>query len=503
MHGEKNIKFGVLISYFSIFVNLIISAVFTPFFLHSLGNQQYGLYTMGTSVVSFLNLTEFGLNSTLIYYISKHKSKEKKLAATYGLFICMFCAIALFILMLGSVICFFSEELFVVSTGADGYKQLKIIIMIMVVNLACTFFFQPFSAMVNAYEHFIYAQGINLLFIILKPVILIPFLLGGHKAITVALVYFVLSQIVNITNVIYAKYKIGFRVSFEFSILGKNFLKEVVKYSFFIFLSMIATQLNENVDNLILGITSGEIVVGVYSLGYQLSAYVSCVPNMLLTFLFPRIIKMVTDGAKKEELTESMVRVGRIQWLFLLLIVSGFVCFGRDFVRLWAGTGYEDVYWIVLALVVPAVISNTQGIGVLILQSKNKHKFKANISLILALVNVAISYPVGKQYGAIGCALCTGLVCIISTIAMNWYYTKMELDIKQYWKAFVKILSVSVPVWGIGWILNCLLPICSWMYLVIKIMIFVLFYCIYMGCVGVNQYEKALLKSYFLKGRRE
>ncbi|MBQ9876694.1 MAG: polysaccharide biosynthesis C-terminal domain-containing protein, partial [Campylobacter sp.] len=87
-----------------------------------------------------------------------------------------------------------------------------------------------------------------------------------------------------------------------------------------------------------------------------------------------------------------------------------------------------------------------QNLGISILQAKNKFKFKAIATFIMAFVNIAISIPLAKIYGSIGaaCGTATALV-VLNIIVMNLYYHyKIGLNMLKFWANIVKMFIISL-----------------------------------------------------------
>lgn len=76
----------------------------------------------------------------------------------------------------------------VVEGGTGELTKAGIIIIIMVVNLALTFTMTPYSSIITSYERFSFIKITNLIYTILKPVVMIPLLLWGYKAIALSIV---------------------------------------------------------------------------------------------------------------------------------------------------------------------------------------------------------------------------------------------------------------------------------------------------------------------------
>ena len=56
MAAKSNITKGALISYVAIFINIVISFVYTPWMIHKIGTADYGLYSLVIAFVSYFLL---------------------------------------------------------------------------------------------------------------------------------------------------------------------------------------------------------------------------------------------------------------------------------------------------------------------------------------------------------------------------------------------------------------------------------------------------------------
>ena len=60
----NQIKTGAIISYISLFVNIITGLVYTPWVINSIGKENYGLYSLAMSVIT-LFVFDFGLGGLM------------------------------------------------------------------------------------------------------------------------------------------------------------------------------------------------------------------------------------------------------------------------------------------------------------------------------------------------------------------------------------------------------------------------------------------------------
>ena len=149
-----------------------------------------------------------------------------------------------------------------------------------------------------------------------------------------------------------------------------------------------------------------------------------------------------------KKVSAIFVKIGRIQFILLGLLASGFVVYGRQFVTLWVGKDKLDAYAIALVVMLPAMIPLSQNIGISVIRALNRHRFRSLVYVVIAVLNVGLSIPLAYYFGGFGAACATGLGTVLGQIiTMNWfYYAKIGLDIPKYWKEVLKITLVIVPV---------------------------------------------------------
>ena len=64
MNSSKQIKFGALMSYFAIAVNIVAGLVYTPWMITKIGQGNYGLYTIASSLIT-LFVMDFGMSAAV------------------------------------------------------------------------------------------------------------------------------------------------------------------------------------------------------------------------------------------------------------------------------------------------------------------------------------------------------------------------------------------------------------------------------------------------------
>ena len=71
----SQLKKGAVLSYLNIVLTNVIGLVLTPFIIKSLGDAEYGLYTLIGSLVAYISILDFGLNNTIVRFVAKYKAQ--------------------------------------------------------------------------------------------------------------------------------------------------------------------------------------------------------------------------------------------------------------------------------------------------------------------------------------------------------------------------------------------------------------------------------------------
>lgn len=490
-------KIGALLSYFVIGLNMVVGILYTPFLIRMLGQSQYGLYSIVYSVISYLTVMDMGFGNAIIIYTSRYinqKDKEKQ-DKLHGMFFIIYCIIGVVAAIIGVVLYSNVNVLFGKSMTPVEIEQAKTMMLILTFNLAVTFPMSIFGYIIVAHEKFVVSKFIKIIQILLQPALMIPLLLMGYKAIAMVVVLTVANIFCLILNYLVCKKKLELKLKFK----GFDFklLKEIFAYSFFIFLNQIIDKVNWSLDQFIVGSIAGTIATAVYAVAGQLNNMYMNFSTAISNVMLPKITKMEDNKASDEEFTEVFIQTGRIQYILMALIITGFVLFGQAFINWWAGAGYESAYIIACILMIPITVPLIQNIGLSILQAKNLYKYRTMIFLGIAILNVVMSIPLTKLYGGIGAAIGTAISLILGQgIILNIYYhKKVKINMIKFWK---NILRMSLPVLFVivfGIALNKIIVSNSIISLIVKIMLYSMLYAIMMWKFGMNEYEKGLIKK--------
>ena len=431
-------------------------------------------------------------------FYSRYKVKDDQdgIAKLNGMFMIVFTIIAMIALLTGGVLVGNVNNLFSKSLTVSEIGTARILMLLMVINLAISFPSSVFDSYITAHEQYLFQRVISLLQVVLNPFLTLPLLLMGYKSVSLVVVTTIITVSKFIINYWYCTKKL--KMKFILKNMNFSLLKEIGVFSFYIFINMIVDQINWSVDKFILGIFGGTTAVAIYAVGGQINTMYMSLSSSISSVFIPRVNKIVAmDENNNKELTELFTKVGRIQFIILAMVIGGFIVIGQYFINVWAGNDYNNAYYVALLLIVPVTVPLIQSLGIEIQRAKNMHKFRSIVYFFIAIGNVFMSIPLVQLFGEIGAALGTCLTMVLGNIIlMNWYYqVKVKMDMKYFWKQISMLMPCVIVTVLLSLGLSKILVVNS----IIHFLIISIFYvCVYVMCLftfGMNTYEKNLIRG--------
>lgn len=498
---NNQLKAGVLLTYAGMIISNLISILYTPVMLRFLGQQEYGIYQLAYSVVSYLGLLSFGFGSSYLRFYSRYRKEgdEKAIATLNGMFLVIYCTMALLALVAGIAITGGVDSIFSSSMNGMELDITRKLMKLMVVNIALSFPNFVFESYVIAFEQYTFQRILNLALSVLNPFLTLPLLMMGYRSISLTLIQTVLTVTKLLINLWFCTKKLKMR--FLFRGFSKGILMEISGFSFFIFLNMIVDQINWNVDKFIVGRYRGSAAVAVYAVGSQINQYYVNLSTAVSSVFIPRVNRIVAETDDHALLTELLAKVGRIQFLVLSYILNGFVLMGNYFINIWAGNDYKDAYGVVLLLILPVTIPLIQNLGIEIQRAENRHQFRSYLYLLMAAANLIISIPLTILYGIHGAAAGTCLCLLVGNgLVMNWYnHVKIGLDMVYFWKQILPLIPGALGAFATGGVLSAIIGVNTIADFLWVGVIYTIIYGVLQWRLGMNAYERMLIMSLLKK----
>ena len=500
----NQLKAGVVLNYVVIILNTVVGLLYTPYMLRMMGQSEYGLYSLVASVIAYLTVLDLGFGNAIVRYTAKFRA-EKKTEEQYemfGMFFLLYLVRGIIACGIGLGLYFTVGTLFGDTMTAVELDRARIMMLLLVANLAFTFPMSIWGSIIQAYEDFVFQKSLNIFRIILNTAVMICLLHFGYKAVAMVVVQTIFNVLTLVLNFIYCRKKLNIHIYFRFKHFHWGFLKEVAIYSFWIFLNAIMDRVYWSTGQFVLGAIVGTAAVAVFAIAIQLEGMYMQFSTAISSVFLPKVTAMVATNRSRKEISDLFIRTGRMQYIVLAYILSGFIIFGRQFIELWAGAGYSDAYIISLLFFIPLTVPLIQNLGITILQARNEMKFRSVLYIIIALVSLAMQIVLTRYFGGIGCAMgVSGALVVGQILIMNVYYQRrQDLDIKTFWKEISKMSIIPIVlIFSAMLVIRHFFALDSWGKLILGIAAFSLVYIPLFFRFSMTDDERNLFISTFHK----
>lgn len=485
-------KIGILISYINIVLHAIVGFIYVPLLLHYIGKSEYGLYQLIGSLIAYFSIMDFGLTAAVVRFYTKYKAENDKVGMENILAISLRAYAVITVVLFGiGYVCYLNlNNVFAESMSLEEIVSAKQLFLLLLFNIVLTVSTMIFRAVINAHEKYLFLKGLETIQLVLQPLLVLVVLQQHPYALSVALVQTVLNALLIGARIYYCFSKLN--VTIKFHHWDKELFRDFRKLALSVFAVILIDQVFFKTNQVILGIVSGTTAVAVYSVSALIYMNYMALSTAISGVYLPHITSMIANCEPVKKLSDLFIQIGRWQYYLLALVASGFVIFGQRFIKIWAGNGFEDAYWITLLIIIPFTVDLIQNIGLSIMQAQNKYDFRAKVYFCMGIFNLLLAIPLANQYGGIGCAFATGLSMFVGNgLIMNWYYAKVTgLDIKSFWMQIGKISFGVCGLTVIGLFLDNMFLADNIFLFLLKIMLYTVLYCFVMYAFYMNIDEK-------------
>lgn len=489
---ENQRRIGSVLAFANIFVKNGVYLLYTPFLIKFIGKNSYGIFQMTTQVTSTLSLLALGFSGAYVhfYWIQMSKS-EKQVRILNGLYLILFSVICFLSLISGYVFVQNINSIFGKSFTNSELTTAKVLMIIMVLNIALSFISTIFDSYIVANQKFVFQQSRILVTTLLQPLIVVPLIINGMGIISVALVQTSIAILLLCINVKYAIKNLNMKFCFDSGQI--NLLKPLLIFSLFLLGNDVVDIINNNVPAMIVGALRGAGDVAVYSIVVQLRTIFFQVSLAISSMYIPQINRLVSQKVQNSELLNLMISIGRVQFTALLFLLGGFIVAGKYFISLWAGAGFESAYVLLIMTVAPVIIPLSQNIGIEIQRAKNLHRFRSVSLLLVALLNVGITYMFLKSDSSL-CGAFSGYIFSIligNGLLINLYnHFVVKLDMLQYWKKILPLVFPMISTTTIVQIVFSVITIGGFYKFILSLIVYGFLFIFLWYCCSANQQEK-------------
>lgn len=471
----KEKKIALILTYIKMFIGIIIAFGFTPYLIGNLGNNGYGVYILGVSFLGFLSIIELGLGDSVVRFIIKNKTADKKGHLFFNLFILYF-ILSVFLILCSWFVYDNLDLIFSSGFDDDEVRQFKSIFFLVVISCVLTLLCSPFTSYLYAKEKFIFirlVEMVSMVLTVLLIVLVFQFNVSPYEAFRATFIVLLLGVII---KSLYAS--VFLKLPIEITYFDPSLIKSVSLYALPIFVVVISELIYWKLDNIIIAYTLAPSFIAVYSIGLMFHKYFMAFATSISRLMTPSLIVSMDENSSIDNIVMDIAKIAKLQAFVVFYILFGIISIGKDFIILWIGDSYISAYYIMLLIMIPFSFELIGNLRNTLLQVRGLYWYRATIVIVSSFINVILTFYFIKVSGIIGVAIATSISLVISYIATHiMLYKKAGFNLKLFYNitfsGYPIVLTLSVVFFVFTLYFD--FPV-TWGNLIIKSMCFTLVY---------------------------
>ncbi len=456
-------------------IGAAIALLMAPFLVHTLGKDEYGVWVLIFSIVSYTNFFDAGMKQSLARYFPKYygTGDYENLNKSINSSLLIYVITGTLVVGVTLIISFFFLDLFKQPPGL--LPAMKISLIFVGFNNATYFFFMPIAAL-GPFHRYDLLNSIEITKSIVVALLIYYFVINGYGIVAMGAITFTTSLIAFIIRRI-VQQRLVPQIEINRKYVDREQIRNLVNYGGISFFIVIAWLIIFNTSNILIGMFISTAAVTIYSIAGTLINYLRVIITAIGTPLVPTVSHLESTS-QFEEINKIYKKSTRYLFFLSASICLGMFFFVDDFINLWMGPGFQETIEILYILIIPASIYLPQIMANSILLGIGKHKSLLIILIIEAISNIILSLILIRYYGIFGVAMGTIIPQSIIYIFIFpiIFHRIIKADIKQFYIQNTKIILYCIIVIApIGYLLNQYLTFDNWLGFIFKVFIVGLF----------------------------
>lgn len=413
---------------FSNWSNIILSAISVfllyPYFTRVMGEQQYGVWLLITSVTGYFALLQLGVPLANVRYVSKYHAQNDihKVNEVLSSNLLFFFIIATVVVLTGTVISFLMDYLFKIPAELKTIAQIATILASF--DIALKFIFEVFEGIVHSLQKFVLLNAVKNIGVLIRVALIYLLVTYQNGILRLSVILILITIAHGLVFYILSKRLIpGLKISR--SLLNKEIFNEVVKYSIFILILQAGARLAFQTDAIVIGSFLSVASILWFNIANNILIYLMQFITGISMAIMPKVSTLDATG-EVGTLRSTYIEYSKMTFLLLLPICFSLFLFGGDFIALWMGEKYREVSGTILIILTASYLFFLvqRGVAYPILMGTSRMKFISILTFVTAILNLILSIILSQYFGLYGVAWGTSIPNFINVIAIIWYMCK-------------------------------------------------------------------------------
>ncbi len=396
---------------------IVVNVVSIPLTIRYLGTERYGAWVTITTVLSFLNITDFGLANSLTNALGRAQAQDARVAGQryVSSAFAMLSAVALLILACGltlaaSISGFLFPHLQSALARGEVTPAIAAALAIFALN-------QPLliNARVLAAHHETVVANIWNIAGTLGSLLALLIVIWFHGGL-IWLVW-ASSGFGLFTNLICAIWLFGLHKPWlrpRFATIDLTYMRKLFSESWRFFVTGVGSLVNWQTDIIVIAHFLGAALVTPYTVCFHLFTIATGLQTLVQPSLWPAYTEAFVQH-DHDWIRQTLRSNFKFSFFTTIVIVGVLTIFAGEIIRVWAGPAAVPPFSVIVWMAIWRLMLSTLSPGIVLLNATGHLKGLTVYGTITAILNLALSILLAQIYGVSGVIAATAIAYTIAS----------------------------------------------------------------------------------------
>jgi len=434
-------------SWFALGVNILAGIFLSPYILHHLGDDAFGLWILVFSITGYYGLFDLGIRSSIIRYVAKYSTiaRNDELNRLINTALFTYSGIGTIAILVTVAVSFYVGSIFRIS--GSSLNLTRWLFLMVGSAVALSFPLGVFGGILEGLQRFYVLNLTSVSATIIRALLIVLALRHGRGLLTVTLITVSLPLVASLVNATVVLRILPLRFSLKH--LSSVSLKRIASYSGATFIIIVATRLRFKTDAMVIGTFLSSAAITYFTIGSRLMDYAGEVVSGLAQLFVPMSSRSDAAG-DLSGLRKIFVAGNRACALIIFPMAAILIILGKSVIEAWMGTRYiATSYPVLLILVIPYTLMLAQSASSRVLFGMAKHRTLAIVLFLEGAANLILSIFLVRPFGILGDAAGTAipLACTSLVFLPRHLCRVLNMRIGVYLRqAFLLPLMLCAPM---------------------------------------------------------
>jgi O-antigen/teichoic acid export membrane protein len=434
-------------SWFALSVNVAVGIFLSPYILHRLGDEAFGLWILIFSVTGYYGLFDLGIRSSIVRYVARYSAtdEQEELNGLINTAMFSYSGIGVLTMVLTLIATYYLTS--ILRIPADFVATAHWMLLIVGTSVSLGFPVGVFGGILEGLQRFYLLNFINIGSTLVRALLIVVALRRGGGLLTIALITVTLPLLGGLVNATAVFRHLKIRLAARY--VSRSSFRQIASYSGTTFLIIMGARLRFKTDALVIGTFVSAAAITYFTIGARLIDYASEVVSSLAQIFLPMSSHSQAKG-DLEGLRKIFVVGNRACAFIIFPIAAVLTMLGKSVIEAWVGPKYVATsYPVMLILLYPTALMLAQSASGRTLWGMAKHRTWAWVVLLEGISNLILSVILVRPYGILGDAIGTAipLTCSMTLFLPRHLCGLLGIKLRTYLcRAFVLPLGLCIPL---------------------------------------------------------